>query len=58
MRNSEIKLQRYRVMEALGNVLAAATELCAAAHAATVEPMPLPVPIRSREWLDRARLSR
>ncbi|MDJ0894276.1 MAG: hypothetical protein QNJ92_03975 [Alphaproteobacteria bacterium] len=58
MRNTDIKLQRYRVMEALGNVLTAATELCAAAHAVTAEPTPLPVPIRSREWLDRGRLSR
>ena len=58
MRTSDIKLQRYRVMEALGNVLSAATELCAAANTASVEPMALPVPIRSREWLDRPRISR
>lgn len=58
MRQSEIKLQRYRVMEALGNVLSAATELCAAASMASAEPMALPLPIRSRDWLDRARISR
>ncbi len=55
MVKSELRLQRYLVMEALGNILTAASELCAAAHAATAEPVPIPIGKRRR--LDRARLS-